>query len=309
MTSIGRIDKTRWQALSPWLDELLDLDVAQREERLARLRSDDPSLADELAAILAYEAKIERDGFLEGSALDFAAGIAESLAGKRVGAYTLERPLGQGGMGSVWLAGRSDGRFEGKAAIKFLNLALLTRGGPERFQREGNLLARLAHPHIARLIDAGVADGGQPYLVLEYVEGEPIDRWCDAHALDIDARVRLFLDVLAAVGHAHSKLILHRDLKPTNILVAADGQVKLLDFGIAKLIDEASKPAAATEITQLAGHAFTPEYAAPEQVQGADPDDRGIEGDTFESLPQSRAAHHACASVSPRAGSCRSGRP
>ena len=124
-------------------------------------------------------------------------------------------------MGSVWLARRSDGRFEGQVAVKLLNLALLARGGAERFAREGSVLARLAHPHIARLLDAGVSAGGQPYLVLEHVEGEPIDRWCDARALGIDARVRLLLDVLAAVAHAHSKLVLHRDLKPSNILVDA----------------------------------------------------------------------------------------
>src|SRR5438874_1420610 len=111
--------------------------------------------------------------------------------------------------------------------------ALLARGGAERFAREGHLLARLAHPHIARLLDAGVTPQGQPYLVLEHVEGEQIDRWCDTHALGIDARVRLLLDVLGAVAHAHSKLVLHRDIKPANILVTHDGEVKLLDFGIA----------------------------------------------------------------------------
>ena len=177
---MGRIDKTRWQALSPWLDALLDLDVEQRARRLEHLRRGDPLLADELAALLDSEAKIEREAFLEGSVLDFAANPVESLAGKRVGAYTLERPLGQGGMGSVWLAHRSDGRFEGQAALKFLNLALVARGGAERFRREGDVLAKLSHPNIARLLDAGIVDGGQPYLVLEYIDGEPIDRWCEA---------------------------------------------------------------------------------------------------------------------------------
>jgi serine/threonine protein kinase len=265
MASIGN---TRWQTLSPLLDKLLDAGAAQREERLARLRHDDPALADEIAALLAAEVAIQREAFLEGSALDFAAMAGGALAEKRIGAYTLERPLGHGGMGSVWLARRSDGRFEGKAAVKFLHFALLTRGGPERFEREGNVLARLAHPNIARLLDAGVAEGGQPYLVLEYVEGEPIDRWCEDRSLDIEVRIRLFLDVLRAVGHAHGKLILHRDLKPSNILVTAEGQVKLLDFGIAKLLDDDTRGAQATELTQLAGRAFTPEYAAPEQIRG-----------------------------------------
>ena len=123
-------------------------------------------------------------------------------------------------MGSVWLAERCDGRFEGRAAVKLLNLALIGRAGEERFRREGNILARLTHPHIAHLIDAGVSPTGQPYLVLEHVDGQTIDRYCDEHALGIDARLRLFLDVLEAVAHAHANLIVHRDIKPANVLVS-----------------------------------------------------------------------------------------
>jgi eukaryotic-like serine/threonine-protein kinase len=263
---VAYTDKARWQVISPYLDQLLDLDAGQRILRLDEIRKSDPQLADELEALLAQQTVADREAFLERGALHPDA----SLEGQIIGGYTCDRPIGQGGMGSVWLAHRSDGRYEGKAAIKFLNLALLARGGAERFQREGSFLARLAHPHIARLIDAGVAAGGQPYLVLEYIEGEPIDRWCDAKALGIEARVRLFLDVLNAVAHAHNNLILHRDLKPSNILVTNDGQVKLLDFGIAKLLGEDDTSGQATELTQLAGRAFTPEYAAPEQVQGLD---------------------------------------
>ena len=258
------ITKSLWQAISPLLDELLDADEPQRAARLDQIRKVDSALADEVSALLAREADVETEQFLEGSVLD--PNRTTTLAGQRIGGYTLERALGAGGMGSVWLARRSDGRFDGWAAVKFLNLALLARGGAERFRREGSLLARLTHPNIGRLLDAGMA-GGQPFLVLEYVDGEPIDRWCDAHALDIDARLHIFLGVLAAVEHAHNNLILHRDLKPSNILVQRDGQVKLLDFGIAKLLQEGGAPD--TELTQFAGQAFTPEYAAPEQVQGA----------------------------------------
>jgi eukaryotic-like serine/threonine-protein kinase len=264
------IGNTRWQTVNPLLDQLLELEPALRAGRLGEIRLGDPALADELAALLAADDAAQRAGFLDGDAPGLDALASGSLAGRVVGAYTLDRPLGQGGMGSVWLAHRSDGRFEGYAAVKFLNLALLGRGGAQRFQREGHLLARLAHEHIARLIDAGVTDGGQPYLVLEYVEGEAIDHWCDAHALGIEARLNLFLDVLAAVGHAHNNLILHRDLKPSNILVSAGGQVKLLDFGIAKLVDEETRSTGATELTRNAGRAYTPEYAAPEQLQGGD---------------------------------------
>jgi serine/threonine protein kinase len=252
------IDKQRWAVLSPLLDELLDADEAVRAVRLARLSDTDSDLANDLSTLLRRQAVIDAEGFLEGSATPLPDEVTRE--GQSVGSYTLERLLGRGGMGAVWLAHRSDGRYAGRVAVKLLNLALLTPAGVERFRREGSALARLAHPNIARLVDAGVTSDDQPYLVLEYIEGEPIDRWCDTRALDVNARVRLFLQVLDAVAHAHSKLILHRDLKPPNILVTSDGQVKLLDFGIAKLTDE-ERPIA---------RAFTPEYAAPEQVQGAE---------------------------------------
>ena len=254
-------------AAKPRLDELLELPESERNARLAAIARDDATLAADLSSLLAQQTQADRFAFLEGSALDATAHA--TLTGQTIGAYTLERPLGEGGMGAVWLGRRSDGRYEGQVAVKFLNLALLARGGAERFAREGNMLARLTHPNIARMFDAGVA-AGQPYLVLEYIEGVPIDRYCDSNRLSVDARLRLFLEVLAAVAHAHSNLILHRDLKPSNILVTAQGQVKLLDFGIGKLLAEQDTAASATELTQLAGRAFTPDYAAPEQVQGGD---------------------------------------
>ena len=176
-------------------------------------------------------------------------------------------------MGSVWLAERCDGRFEGRAAVKLLNIAVMGRAGEERFRREGNILARLTHPNIARLIDAGVSPTGQPYLVLEHVDGQTIDRYCDEHALGVEARLRLFLDVLEAVAHAHANLIVHRDIKPANVLVSVDGQVKLLDFGIAKLLEDDEAPSDGTRSADTApltrdGWAATPQYAAPEQVAG-----------------------------------------
>ena len=171
-------------------------------------------------------------------------------------------------MGSVWLAERSDGRFDRRVAVKFLSVALMGKGGEERFKREGSILGRLAHPHIAELVDAGISATGQPYLVLEYVEGDHIDRYCDDHMVDVEGRVRLFLDVLVAVAHAHSNLIVHRDLKPSNVLVSKDGQVKLLDFGIAKLLEGEGQAGEATLLTIEGGRAMTPEYAAPEQVRG-----------------------------------------
>jgi serine/threonine-protein kinase len=261
-----RINRERWASLSSLLDELLELDPARRAKRLAQFAADDPALAAEVEALLAQSAEIERKSFLDTPVIDL---MRQATAGDVVGSYTLERRIGEGGMGVVWLAQRSDGRFEGHVAIKFLEAARFSASAVERFRREGSVLARLSHPNIARLLDAGVAGQGQPYLVLEYVEGEPIDRWCEARALDPRARVRLFLDVLAAVAHAHGKLILHRDLKPSNILVGRDGQVKLLDFGIAKLIVDDQQLADGT-LTQVGGRAFTPDFAAPEQVQAGE---------------------------------------
>jgi tetratricopeptide (TPR) repeat protein len=258
----------RWGTLSPLLDGLLDADDATRSAELERIRQEHPALAHDLERMLARETEIERAAFLEGSALDvMQTAEAGALIGTVVAGYTLDRLLGQGGMGSVWLAHRSDGRFEGKAAVKFLDLALLGHGGAERFRREGSALARLAHSNIARLLDAGVTASGRPFLILEYVDGVALDRWCNEHALGVRARVQLMREVLTAVAHAHRNLVLHRDLKPSNILVTADGQVKLLDFGIAKLLGDETGPVQATELTQV-GRAFTPDYAAPEQVQG-----------------------------------------
>jgi serine/threonine protein kinase/tetratricopeptide (TPR) repeat protein len=256
----------RWEIVSPLLDRALEMAGEERAAWLATLHGDDPALATDLEMLLEERIALSREGFLEEAAVW--PSEAASLAGQRIGAYTLTSLIGQGGMGSVWLAGRSDGRFEGQAAVKLLNASLVGRAGEERFQREGSFLARLTHPNIARLVDAGVSGAGQPFLVLEYVEGEQIDRYCDGKSLDVEARLRLFLDVLAAVAHAHANLIVHRDIKPSNVLVASDGQVKLLDFGIAKLLEGEGRAGEATALTREGGRALTPEYAAPEQVTG-----------------------------------------
>ncbi len=259
------VGKETWGRLSPLLDELLDLPDDQRALRLAALRAQDAALAGAVAAMLDHLPAIERGEFMDEPALP----RTDGLAGQAVGPYTLVREIGHGGMGTVWLARRNDGRYEGNVAIKFLRSGLFGHGDAARFEREGSILARLSHPHIARLLDAGMAgDGTQPYLVLEYIDGEPIDTYCQRLALSVQARLKLLLDVLAAVAHAHNRLILHRDLKPSNILVTAAGDVKLLDFGIAKLLDDTGGDQ--TALTARAGNAFTPEFAAPEQLQGGD---------------------------------------
>ena len=255
----------QWESVSPYLDQALTLSEDARAAWLASLREQNRELADCLEALLAEHRELANQGFLERPPIPIAA--EPPLAGQKLGAYTLTSPIGYGGMGTVWLAERSDGRFQRRAAVKFLSVGLAGRGGEQRFKREGSILARLAHPNIAGLIDAGVSSEGQPYLILEHVEGEHIDRYCDDRRLDVSARVRLFLDVLAAVAHAHANLIVHRDLKPSNVLVSNDGQVKLLDFGIAKLL-ETEEQTTATMLTQEGGGALTPAYAAPEQVKG-----------------------------------------
>jgi len=257
------VNAARWRALSSHLDLALDLPRADRDGWVAALEPQQPTLSRELRALLVEHEAISDDAFLQRSVSSRPDG---SLAGQRIGAYTLVSPIGHGGMGTVWLATRSDGRFDGHVAIKLLNFSLLGHAGESRFAREGHILARLRHPNIAQLLDAGVAAMGQPYLVLEHVDGAHIDEYCVGHGLDVRARVRLFVAVLAAVAHAHANLIVHRDLKPSNVLVTADGQVKLLDFGIAKLLDV---DAGLASTTVQGGPAFTPSYAAPEQLTGA----------------------------------------
>lgn len=261
-----RIDSTRWGELSPLLDQLLELAEEERAAWLEALRATRPDVVTELKALLADLQSLDDEGFLEGDPSRMLG--QSSLAGQSFGAYTLESQIGHGGMGSVWLARRSDGRFEGKVAVKMLNIALVGQSGEERFRREGRLLGRLVHPNIARILDAGVMPTGQPYLVLEHVEGRAIDVYCDERRLSVEARLRLFLGVLSAVGHAHANLIIHRDIKPSNIHVTHDGTVKLLDFGIAKLIQDDEQGDKVTNLTQDGSRALTPGYASPEQAMG-----------------------------------------
>jgi serine/threonine protein kinase/tetratricopeptide (TPR) repeat protein len=269
---VSPLGPERWVELSPYLDHALDLEDDERPGWLASLATDDAELASQLRVLLADHDVLQESSFLEKSVPPPAPPDAW-LKGQRLGAYRLLSNIGEGGMGSVWLAERCDGRFAGRAAVKLLNMALMGHAGQERFRREGDVLARLSHPHIARLIDAGVSPTGQPFLVLEHVQGKSIDSYCDEHGLDVDARLRLFLDVLDAVAHAHANLIVHRDIKPPNVLVTGDGHVKLLDFGIAKLLEEdarsgAAMPAEIGALTREAGAALTPAFAAPEQMTG-----------------------------------------
>ncbi len=254
---------TPWAEVSPYLDQALELDPAQRDSWLAALKESEPAVAAELHELLALHAANRASGFMERSPL----ASEESLSGVQIGSYTLVRLLGRGGMGSVWLARRSDGKFEGQVAVKLLERRGLKRDAATQIKHEASLLARLTHPHIARLFDVGIRDSGQPYLILEYVEGARIDRYCTSRRLSLTERLQLFLAVLDAVAHAHAQLLVHRDLKPSNVLVTNDGVVKLLDFGVAAL--QAGQADSSGAVLDAEGpQALTPGYAAPEQPRG-----------------------------------------
>lgn len=249
----------------------MDAPDDQRPELLRTIAAEQPTLYPQLASMLAADRSAESANFIDNSPqlaehIGAEAPLQDSLVGQQVGPYRILQHIGSGGMGQVWLAERADGRYAGQVAIKLLR----SFGDPhiaKRFEREGQLLARLQHPNIARLLDAGALANGQLYLVLEYVDGQRIDRYFDEKKLTVTERVHAFLPVCDAVAHAHTQLIVHRDLKPSNILVTRDGTVKLLDFGIAKLLAESNEENA-TELTQLVGRAFTPDFAAPEQIRG-----------------------------------------
>ncbi len=257
----------RWPELQPWLDAALEADGAAAQAAvLQRLQAQDADLADQLQALLRSHALAGHEGYLEHPP---DRGLFGSpLAGQSLGPWTLQTLIGEGGMGTVWRATRNDGHYDGVAAVKLLNLTLASPARMERFRREGDILARLTHPAIARLLDAGATPAGQPYLVLEHVDGLAIDRHADAQRLDIAARIRLFITLLGAVTQAHQHLVVHRDIKPSNVMVTADGQVKLLDFGIAKTLAPEAGDAGPDNLTQRAGAMLSPGYAAPEQLTG-----------------------------------------
>ena len=201
-----------------------------------------------------------------GSSFDVSA-APEAVAGERIGPYQIVRTLGEGGMGAVFLAERADGQFEQQVAIKLVRRGLLSKHVQNRLRIERQILATLDHPNIAKLLDGGASQDGTPYIVMEYIDGDPIDVYCDKHALTIEERLQLFRTVCSAVYAAHQNLIVHRDLKPSNILVTRSGIPKLLDFGIAKLLDE-RQLMQTLAVTQADVRLMTPDHASPEQVRG-----------------------------------------
>ena len=260
----------RWSQLSDLLGDALDRPDSERKAFLDEACSDDSLLRAQVEQLLKSYYKAKTTERFERGALDLVEGAFPTPAPpQQVGPYRLIKEIGQGGMGSVWLAERADGVFEQQVAVKFMQATYLPDEYRERFETERRILARLNHPNIARIFDGGVSDNDQPYLVMEYVEAASVTEHCDRRDLDIDQRLRLFLTICEAVGYAHQNLIVHRDLKPSNILVSDTGQVKLLDFGIAKMLSDDDVDAAGPPLTTGAGRfLMTPEYAAPEQVTG-----------------------------------------
>ena len=245
-------------------DEAMAAPEPMRSAVIARRCEGDSGLAAEVAALIDSCAQEERLMAMlrprENAATD------SVPTQKQIGPYLIDRLLGRGGMGAVYLAHRADGQYEQSVAIKLIDLPLATEVFRERFRQERQILAELQHPFIARLLDGGVTAAGDLYLVMEYVSGTPIDRYCDDKGLSITARIELFLHICEAVQHAHQHFVVHRDLKPDNILVAEDGTPRLLDFGTAKLI--APSVTADSTLTREGYLSFTPQYASPEQVMG-----------------------------------------
>jgi serine/threonine protein kinase/tetratricopeptide (TPR) repeat protein len=258
----------RWDRLRHIIAEASDLLPGEQAGYVARACGGDDRLRAHVLALLQNDAAGQYlEGLASRAGLPFAGADDAPPAGmERVGAYRLVRRIGEGGMGSVYLADRADGAFEMRVAVKLLTSGFHTEMTQRRFATERRILARLAHPGICRLLDGGVTDTGVPFLVMEYAAGTPIDTYCDDSRLDIDSRLALFLQVCEAVEFAHSHGVVHRDLKPTNILVSADARVKLLDFGIAKVLDGTA--ATDSTLTAWAGTPLTPSYASPEQIMG-----------------------------------------
>lgn len=260
----------RWQCLQELFSRALDVPAAEREAFVTRESGDDKALRQEILELLACDTG-QATGPLTnalGAALDATTrDRRKALLGRVVGNYRLVSVLGHGGTGTVYLGERADRQYSAQVAVKIVDSAIVHGELGMRFRAERQILASLNHSNIARLLDAGETQDGQPFLVMEYIHGEPVDRFCDRSQLDIRARLELFLEICSAVQYAHQNLVVHRDLKPANILVTSEGAPKLLDFGIAKLLDT-SEAAAALALTRMNDRLLTPEYASPEQILG-----------------------------------------
>ncbi len=266
-----------WNKISSILDTLLTISKEKRTDYLDTHFSDQPDVIAEVKEYLRSIEESEKEGFLNNNLEDHAAlfqdlssvhfpfnSLKDTVIGKKVGPYEIESELGTGGMGSVYKAIRQDGQFNQTVAIKFINAKGFSDAVIERFRMEQEVLANLNHPNIATLFDGGFTEEGFPYLIMEYVQGLPIDEYCQKHQLLVSDRLALFKKILAAIQHAHSNLVIHRDLKPSNILIDEEQNLKVLDFGIAKTLS--IKDGQNVDLTQIGERVWTPSYAAPEQI-------------------------------------------
>lgn len=258
-------ESTRWKRIGALFNQALDLPVTKRTAFLANANEDE-DLRQEVAQLLKH-VEVPDDWTLNRIIADSARRFMTDIVPERIGAYRVLREIGRGGMGKVYLAERDDEVYRQTVAIKVVAGMLADEAASARFRNERQILADLQHPNITRLLDGGSTELGLPYLVMEYVEGDPIDDYCIHNMLEIDARLKLFREVCAVVSYAHTNLIVHRDLKPSNILVTADGGVMLLDFGIAKLMDDSIQRD--SEATRVGLLPLTPDYASPEQFNGS----------------------------------------
>jgi tetratricopeptide (TPR) repeat protein len=255
----------RWHRLEAIFHEVAAAPGEQRSARLTALCAGDSDLLQEASALL--HARDEEERVTASYVPPEPGKFRDTHIGRRVGPYQLEKLLGRGGMGAVYLAHRVDGQFDQQVAVKLIDLPLANELFRERFRQERQILAGLSHPYIARLLDGGVDESGELYLTMEYANGLPIHRYSERHSLSLPERIALFKSVCTAVRFAHRNLVVHRDLKPDNILVLEDGTPKLLDFGTAKLIAPVDRPVEG-EFTRQGFHSYTPQYASPEQVLG-----------------------------------------
>jgi len=257
------MDSKRWEKVQQLFEEAIKIDPEERENFLKNECAEDTELFKEVISLL--KADDEGHSIFSASASDYFYPADATLDGKIFGNYKLIKQIGSGGMGSVYLAERADGHFEQKVALKVVKPGINSDEIINRFEEERQILARLHHPNIAKLLDGGISESGLPYFTMEYVEGLPITAYCDKNNLSIRERLQLFKTVCDAILYAHQNLVIHRDIKPSNILVQEDGTVKLLDFGIAKVFEEEENK---RNLTRTGIRVMTPEYASPEQIRG-----------------------------------------
>src|SRR6195256_2702438 len=259
----------RWQRINEMFHAALVLDGQERSAFLVAQSAGDDALRAKVAALLASHDQAEE--FIQGSVFGDAAQLlvedeAQAMIGQHIGLYKINREIGRGGMGTVYQATRDDDQYQKQVAIKVVRRGMDTDLVLARFRKERQILAGFDHPNIARLFDGGSTESGVPYFIMEYIEGQAIDEFCDTQRLSTSARLELFRTVCSAIQYAHQNLVIHRDIKPSNILVTAEGVPKLLDFGIAKLLH--SEETQGTATTAMLQRLMTPEYASPEQVLG-----------------------------------------